>query len=341
MIVSLKCNECSTVNTLYIIYLYLVLHYDYLAINIGVRLNYNHLYYFYVTGLSKNATEAAKRLRISQPSLCSQLKTLEEFLQVKLFKKSGRNRLLTDEGEEVFSFCCRMFHISEELGEYIHDQNEPPQKALRIGIVDDIENSYISNVVNSFLSSTNDLQRPLISSTTGRNKELIDKLKLRELDIVISSVKNNDNELTTLTSIATPIVFITSSKSLNVESWDQFKNIRDLIKTQKLPFVLPSKTLGFRQQIDSFLRENGINIKVTFETDNMSSIVRSVIDDVGVALIPYAYLDQNVSEQSLKVFNPIGHSWQHTIYLKCNSASSMNETNLNFAKCFNPTQVAV
>lgn len=304
-------------------------------------MNYNHLYYFYITGLSKNATEAAKRLRISQPSLCSQLKTLEEFLQVKLFKKSGRNRLLTDSGEEVFSYCTRMFHISEELDEYIHDQNEPPQKALRIGIVDDIENSYISNIVNSFLSSSTELLRPQICSSTGHNKELIDKLKSKELDIVISSIMSHDNELTTLTTIASPIVFITSAKNSDIASMSSCKDIKELINAQKLPFILPSKTLEFRHQIDSYLRENGINIKVTFETDNMSSIVKSVIDEVGVALIPHAYLDQSVCEKNLKVFNPIGHEWQHKIYLKCNSASSLNETNVNFAKCFNPTGIAI
>lgn len=304
-------------------------------------MNYNHLYYFYITGLSKNATEAAKRLRISQPSLCSQLKTLEDFLQVKLFKKSGRNRLLTDPGEEVFSFCSRMFHISEELGEYIHDQNEPTQKALRIGIVDDIDNSYISNVVNSFLSSSTELLRPQISSSTGHDEDLIGRLKSKDLDIVITSIMSNDDELTTLSTIASPVVFITSAKNSEMTIMNDCKNIKELIKAQKLPFILPSKTLEFRHQIDSYLRENGINIKVIFETDNMSSIVKSVIDEVGVALIPHAYLDQSVCDNNLKVFNPLGHEWQHKIYLKCNSASGLNETNVNFAKCFNPTGIAV
>ncbi len=92
-------------------------------------------------------------------------------------------------------------------------------------------------------------------------------------------------------------------------------------------------------EIDSFLRENDINVKITLETDNMSSIVKSVIDEVGVAIIPHTYLDKSICEDSLKIYNPIGHSWQHRIYLKCNSASRQNETNLNFAKCFNTTQV--
>lgn len=53
--------------------------------------NYNHLYYFYSTVKFGGVTLAAKHLCISQPSLSSQLKVLEESLQIKLFNKVGRN----------------------------------------------------------------------------------------------------------------------------------------------------------------------------------------------------------------------------------------------------------
>lgn len=304
-------------------------------------MNFNHLYYFYITGLSKNATEAAKRLRISQPSLCSQLKTLEDCLQVKLFKKDGRNRLLTDSGEEVFSFCKRMFHVSDELGEYILDKNAPPQKCLRIGVVEDIESSFISNVVDAFLSSSDEQNRLRICSYSGQDKELIDRLKLRELDIVVSSKKANDNELSTLTSVDSPIVFIASSKNRAHDSWNKFDCIKELINTQNMPFILPNKKFEFRHQIDSFMRENRINIKVALETDNISLIVRSVINEVGVAFIPLAYLDEDVRKNSLKIFNPRNHLWQHTIYLRCNAVSSLNDTNIDFAKCFNLSKASL
>jgi LysR family transcriptional activator of nhaA len=56
--------------------------------------NFNHLHYFYVTAKFGGVTAAAKHLRISQPSLSSQMKTLERSLDVRLFQRVGRNNQL-------------------------------------------------------------------------------------------------------------------------------------------------------------------------------------------------------------------------------------------------------
>ena len=81
--------------------------------------NFNHLYYFYITAKSGGVTAAAAHLRISQPSLSSQLKVLERALDVKLFQKVGRNNELTQAGSVIYGFCRRMFELSEEMGEQI------------------------------------------------------------------------------------------------------------------------------------------------------------------------------------------------------------------------------
>ena len=63
--------------------------------------NYNHLYYFYITAKLKGVTVAALQLNTSQPSLSSQIKNLETALKRKLFRKSGRNIELTEDGKRV------------------------------------------------------------------------------------------------------------------------------------------------------------------------------------------------------------------------------------------------
>ena len=84
--------------------------------------NFNHLYYFYMTVKSGGVTIAAKHLSVSQPSLSGQLRVLEEFLQIKLFKKVGRKNELTREGSMVFGYCRQMFELSQEMHETIAEQ---------------------------------------------------------------------------------------------------------------------------------------------------------------------------------------------------------------------------
>ncbi len=78
--------------------------------------NFNHLYYFYIVAKSGGVTNAAKHLRVSQPSLSSQLKVLESSLDLKLFQKVGRSNQLTQAGSAVYGFCRQMFEISEQMG---------------------------------------------------------------------------------------------------------------------------------------------------------------------------------------------------------------------------------
>ena len=61
-------------------------------------MNYNYLRYFSVLAQLEHYTLAAARLEISQPSLSSAIRNLEDELGVKLFEKVGRNIRLTEEG---------------------------------------------------------------------------------------------------------------------------------------------------------------------------------------------------------------------------------------------------
>jgi DNA-binding transcriptional LysR family regulator len=53
-------------------------------------MNYNHLYYFYVTARAGSVTEGAAILRVAQPSLSGQIKALESTVNRSLFRRVGR-----------------------------------------------------------------------------------------------------------------------------------------------------------------------------------------------------------------------------------------------------------
>src|SRR5579884_4189176 len=94
--------------------------------------NYNHLYYFYITSKCEGIIAAARHLRISQPSLSSQLKVLERSLNMSLFKRVGRRSQLTAAGTAVYGLCRQMFEISEEMDELIA-KRLPRSEERRVG----------------------------------------------------------------------------------------------------------------------------------------------------------------------------------------------------------------
>jgi LysR family transcriptional activator of nhaA len=57
-------------------------------------MNYHHLRYFWIVAKEGSLKKAAEKLRVSQPSISTQIGELEAALGEKLFRRSGRTKML-------------------------------------------------------------------------------------------------------------------------------------------------------------------------------------------------------------------------------------------------------
>ena len=80
-----------------------------------MRINYNHLRYFWFVAHEGNLTRAAGELNISQSALSSQIKTLEEQLGHDLFDRLGRRLVLTETGRMVLDYADSIFKTGDGL----------------------------------------------------------------------------------------------------------------------------------------------------------------------------------------------------------------------------------
>src|SRR4051794_9227220 len=112
--------------------------------------NFNHLYYFYIAAKSGGVNAAARHLKISQPSLSSQLKVLERSLDLRLFQKVGRNNRLTPAGSNLYGFCRQMFEISEQMGEQISNRIPSVSRRIHLGVSDEVDHPFVVEVVSHF-----------------------------------------------------------------------------------------------------------------------------------------------------------------------------------------------
>ena len=78
-------------------------------------LNLNQLRVFYHAAKNLSYTAAAAELFITQPAVTAKMKAFEEYCQLKLFKKKGRNLVLTDEGRELFGHAEKIFKYEREI----------------------------------------------------------------------------------------------------------------------------------------------------------------------------------------------------------------------------------
>lgn len=80
-----------------------------------MELNLHQLKIFLCVARDRSFSKAAANLRISQPSVSIQIKKLEDFLQVKLFERLGRQIYLTREGAAVLGHVKQLTDVISNL----------------------------------------------------------------------------------------------------------------------------------------------------------------------------------------------------------------------------------
>ncbi len=280
--------------------------------------NYNHLYYFYVTVKSGGVTSAAKHLMISQPSLSGQLKVLEEFLQIKLFKKVGRKNELMPEGAIIFGFCRQMFELSEEMHESITEKVPYASRRVHIGVSNEIANSFIVEAVSHFLNKYNGKPRPKITMTSDTNQKLAEQLRFREIDTIVTTSAMTNPELQNLQKMEVPVNLVfTSDKAIfqELESTDIATTLETLTGSRVCEWVMPSAGSKFRTEINKFFEKKSIKGRIVFESDVIESLIRSVVDKIGIAFLPIVYLPKELENKSLNSYGPKCGYWKHHFFL--------------------------
>lgn len=276
--------------------------------------NYNHLYYFYITVKSGGVTAASEHLKVSQPSLSSQLKVLEGLLDIRLFRRVGRNNELTEMGSVIFGYCRRMFELSEEMAEMISKKDPSVTRRIHIGVSEEVDRPFVVEVVSRFLKKHGIAERPKVTVVSGDRERLIERLRFRELDAVVTELAMSDPDLADLASAEAPVALMCSPH------WKPERKsgtIKEILGGKESQWVLPSPKFKLRSETNQFIERYSLKGRVAFESDVVASLVRSVIDEIGLAFLPLLYVTREIREKSIRVLGPPQGLWKYKVWLSC------------------------
>jgi len=99
-------------------------------------LNYHHLRYFWAVAREGSLRQASEKLRVSQPSMSTQISLLAEALGGDLFRPRGRSVELTEFGQMIYGYAEEIFALG---GEILGSSKQAPgvrSLRLHVGIVD-------------------------------------------------------------------------------------------------------------------------------------------------------------------------------------------------------------
>jgi len=146
-------------------------------------LNYHHLLYFWTVVREGSVVKAAETLRLSQPTVSSQVRALEASLGERLFTKVGRRLVPTDVGQVVFRYADEIFSLGRELITTVRSGAGGKPVRFVVGVTDALSKL----IAYRLLSPALHLPEPVrMICREDRVERLLAGLAVHEVDLVLA-----------------------------------------------------------------------------------------------------------------------------------------------------------
>ena len=152
-------------------------------------LNYHHLLYFWTVAREGSIAAACRRLHLTQPTVSSQLKTLERSLKARLFERQGRSFTLTETGRLVYRYADEIFTLGRELEDALAGRSPGGRVRFVVGVADTLPKLMVHRLLAPALNLPE--EEVQVACVDGDPDRLLAQLSLHELDLVISDYPAN------------------------------------------------------------------------------------------------------------------------------------------------------
>ena len=233
---------------------------------------------------------ASEQLSLTPQSISGQLSEFEEKLGVELFRRSGRNRELTDAGRRILSYAEDIFAIGDELLDKLHDDRGRNSAPFRVGIADSVSKAIAYRLVEPALT----LKEPVrLVCRKGRRASLLAELAIHRLDMIIADrpMPSNLNVRGFSHLLGESGLTVFGSTRLTEELNENFPAILD-----NAPFLLPGEDVAIRPKLIQWLETNNLRPHIVAEFDDSALMKAFGQAGAGFFVAPTAINDQ-VCEQ--------------------------------------------
>ncbi|CDY77815.1 Transcriptional regulator [Caballeronia glathei] len=262
-------------------------------------MNFKHLYYFWVAAHAGGLARAGAQLHITPQTLSGQIKLLEEALDKKLFKKSGRNLELTDSGRLALDYADEIFSLGAELESAVRHDKGVAQTQLRVGVADSVPKAVAYRLLEPALTLSDSFR---LICHEGKLHALLSQLAVHRLDLIIAdapippdvNVKAFNHPLgrSTLSCFA--------AKPLAARCTKAFPASLD-----NMPMLLPGIDSAVRRKLDHWLNSRAISPRVVGEFDDSALTIAFGREGRGVLFAPTVLAAQLKREHSLAMLGSI------------------------------------
>ncbi len=219
-------------------------------------------------------TRAAESLHVSQPTVTTQVRQLEDLYRVELFHRTGRRVRPTEIGERLLHLSRQIFGLEAEAVQLLRDAGELRSGHLRVAAVGP---SHVTKMLVAFNRHYPGIK---VSVSTGNSQDVLDRLLDYSADVGVLAQVFRDKRFVSVPYSDHPVVIFCSS----THRFAHRRSIRTAeLQGEKLILREPGSTT--RKAIESALRAAKVDPEVVMEVASREIIREAVVQGVGVAAV--------------------------------------------------------
>ena len=257
-----------------------------------MNINFELYKVFYEVANEKSISKGAAKLMISQPAVTQSIKTLEDELGGKLFIRTPKGVILTNEGEELFNY------VKEGMNYFINGTNKftslknLDEGIINIGSTTAISEHYLMPYLKEFHEKYPNID---INITNDLTDNLIKKLRNGSIDIIITAIPNYEiNDISYKVIDELNDIFVGGIKYKD----KAFKNISDLLKEDILVQKYPSVT---RNNFNEFLKNNHLECNPKMAVVSHGLLTKLTENNFGIALLTKEFIKDKLNKSLYEI----------------------------------------
>ncbi|MEJ8545833.1 LysR family transcriptional regulator [Brevibacillus borstelensis] len=249
-------------------------------------MEWQQLEYFQTLAQLQHVTRAAEYLSISQPALSRSVARLEEELGVPLFNRQGRTIVLNRYGQLFLKRVNRILMEFDVGKQELHDIVNPEHGEVALGFLHTLGTNLIPDLLGAFRSQSPAIRFQL---TQNHSYSLLEHMNAGKLDLCLVAEPTETKvpiQWKPLWSEEIFVILPTNHRLAHAESI-----LMEEIADES--FIFLKKGYALRETTDGLFRQLGMNPKVTFEGEEVSTVAGLVAAGLGLSLLPDVGLDKS------------------------------------------------
>lgn len=256
---------------------------------------------------------AAQKVNVTQPTLSTQLRELEEKLGVQLVERSRSGVTLTPLGQEIATRARALLRDAADIATLARRGADPLAGTIRVGVVGSLGSYFLPLVIPSLHETYPNLK---FYVREGIAQDLLTRLRDGALDLLFFPTPLDDDSLHVSPLFREPLLVV-----LPTEHPLASKPVVDRAALRGETVMTLEAGHRLHDTVADLCQETGAHLSLDYEGTSLDTLRQMVATGLALSVLPALYVRSEVAREDLVTARPlsdpapgrdIGMVWRHT-----------------------------